>query len=223
MCSRLSLSCRHATRIPLPTLYSTFRSKCFVGKQSLEWENLLYGILHDQISMCVCVCDICLTEMFAHCFRVASFSEANKMPVESLAKIFGPTLVGHASAKPDPSVQWSDVEKQPKACALILSFPSYHYTLSRSLSHPPPPSLQVVLRLLKISPDYWRQYLSPMENPEPMTSPNIGSAQSSPGFTSPATPEQRPGTCCTDSVHVHCIYIIMYTCIYYMHVYIQYM
>ena len=46
--------------------------------------------------------------------RVASFSEANKMPLESLAKIFGPTLVGHASAKPDPSVQWKDAEKQPK-------------------------------------------------------------------------------------------------------------
>ena len=36
------------------------------------------------------------------------------MPLESLAKIFGPTLVGHASAKPDPSVQWKDAEKLPK-------------------------------------------------------------------------------------------------------------
>ena len=54
-----------------------------------------------------------------HCMlcRVGSFSEANKMPLESLAKIFGPTLVGHASAKPDPSVQWKDAEKQPKVCA----------------------------------------------------------------------------------------------------------
>ena len=36
------------------------------------------------------------------------------MPLESLAKIFGPTIVGHASVKPDPSVQWKDAEKQPK-------------------------------------------------------------------------------------------------------------
>ena len=36
------------------------------------------------------------------------------MPLESLAKIFGPTLVGHATAKPDPSVQWKDADKQPK-------------------------------------------------------------------------------------------------------------
>ena len=45
---------------------------------------------------------------------MASFSDANKMPMESLAKVFGPTLVGHASTKPDPSVQWKDAEKQPK-------------------------------------------------------------------------------------------------------------
>ena len=41
------------------------------------------------------------------------------MPMESLAKIIGPTLVGHASAKPDPSVQWKDAEKQPKVCTCI--------------------------------------------------------------------------------------------------------
>ena len=61
--------------------------------------------------------------------------------------------------------------------------------------------LVCVLRLLNISPDYWRQYLSPMENPEPVTSPNVGSAHSSPGFNSPSTPEQRPGQA---SVEVSC-------------------
>ena len=44
------------------------------------------------------------------------------MPLESLAKIFGPTLVGHASAKPDPSVQWKDAEKQPKVCIYMYMF-----------------------------------------------------------------------------------------------------
>ena len=47
---------------------------------------------------------------------MAALSEANKMPLESLAKIFGPTLVGHATSRPDPSVQWKDAEKQPKVC-----------------------------------------------------------------------------------------------------------
>ena len=47
----------------------------------------------------------------SHLSRVASFSDANKMPRESLAKIFGPTIVGHGSSRPDPSVQWKDAEK----------------------------------------------------------------------------------------------------------------
>ena len=64
--------------------------------------------------------------------RVASFSEANKMPLESLAKIFGPTLVGHASAKPDPSVQWKDAEKQPKVCIIIQNAAVYCALLNSS-------------------------------------------------------------------------------------------
>jgi hypothetical protein len=45
-----------------------------------------------------------------------------------------------------------------------------------------------------------------MENPEPISSPNIGSAQTSPApaFTSPSTPEQRPGT-------VHCTLHLLHT------------
>ena len=83
----------------------------------------------------------------------------------SLAKVFGPTIVGHAVPNPEPSVIWKDTQLQPK----------------------------VMERLLGITGDYWRQYLSPMDNPEPPTSPTP-SVQSSPGMMmSPATPEMRPG------------------------------
>lgn len=46
--------------------------------------------------------------------RVASYSDANKMPAASLAKVFGPTIVGHGCANPEPSVMWQDTQKQPK-------------------------------------------------------------------------------------------------------------
>ena len=52
--------------------------------------------------------------MFSFFLRVASYSDANKMPVASLAKVFGPTIVGHGSANPEPSVMWQDTQKQPK-------------------------------------------------------------------------------------------------------------
>jgi len=45
-------------------------------------------------------------------------------------------------------------------------------------------------RLLGISCDYWRQYLSPVDNPEPQSS--TPSSPSSPGAGSPTTPELRP-------------------------------
>ena len=54
---------------------------------------------------------------------------------------------------------------------------------------------QVMEKLLGISGDYWRQYLSPMEHPDPTVSPtpSVQSVQSSPALLSPATPELRPG------------------------------
>ena len=106
-----------------------------------------------------------LAFMILHLQRVAAHSEANKMPLASLAKVFGPTIVGHASPNPESAKIWQDTAKQPK----------------------------VMQRLLGISADYWRQYLSPADNPEPPVSPSP-SVQSSPGaLNSPATPELRPG------------------------------
>ena len=36
------------------------------------------------------------------------------MPAASLAKLFGPTIVGHGCANPEPSIMWQDTQKQPK-------------------------------------------------------------------------------------------------------------
>ncbi|KAL5497620.1 hypothetical protein EMCRGX_G014128 [Ephydatia muelleri] len=103
-----------------------------------------------------------LAFIILHLQKVASYSESNKMPTASLAKVFGPTIVGHACANPEPSDMWKDTQLQPK----------------------------VVQRLMGISGDYWKQYLSPVDNPDPQSP--APSVQSSPGMASPSTPEQRP-------------------------------
>ena len=36
------------------------------------------------------------------------------MSGESLAKVFGPTIVGHASPDPEPATIWHDTQRQPK-------------------------------------------------------------------------------------------------------------
>ena len=86
------------------------------------------------------------------------------MPLPNLANIFGPTVVGHASHNPRDDMILEDVRKQPK----------------------------VMLKLLGIPGDYWRQYMSETDNPEPPVSPTP-STSNSPSFKSPATPELRPG------------------------------
>ena len=75
---------------------------------------------------------------FPYLSRVASFSDANKMPRESLAKIFGPTIVGHGSSRPDPSVQWKDAEKQPKV----------HYMYMHIIQHGTPYKYKYIVQVM---------------------------------------------------------------------------
>ena len=108
-----------------------------------------------------------LAFLILHLQRVASYSAANKMPIPNLVTVFAPTIVGHGSVKPSNNDLLRDTKHQTK----------------------------VMDKLLGISSDYWRQYLSPMENPNPNVSPtpSVQSIQSSPALLSPATPELRPG------------------------------
>ena len=64
-----------------------------------------------------------------------------------------------------------------------------------------PPSPQVLQRLMGISGDYWRQYLSSVDNPDPQSP--APSAHSSPGMGSPSTPEQRPSKHRGGVYHLH--------------------
>ena len=103
-----------------------------------------------------------LAFLILHVQRVASRCDSNKMPLSSMAKIFGPAIVGHASANPKDDVILADTKKQPV----------------------------VMMKLLGISSDYWKQYMSECENPVTSPTPSV---RSSPGMRSPATPELRPG------------------------------
>ena len=50
-----------------------------------------------------------LYDHFFH-FRVNVYSDANKMPIESLARVFGPTIVGSSSTNPANVMR--DIHKQ---------------------------------------------------------------------------------------------------------------
>ena len=55
-----------------------------------------------------------LAFLILHLQKVAAHCDANKMPLLSLAKVFGPTVVGHGSANPSPSVMWADSQRHAK-------------------------------------------------------------------------------------------------------------
>ena len=48
------------------------------------------------------------------------------MPIPSLAKVFGPTIVGHSSPNPDPATIWKETSLQPKVCGLVITLQHTH-------------------------------------------------------------------------------------------------
>ncbi|NXT48629.1 RGAP1 protein, partial [Pluvianellus socialis] len=106
-----------------------------------------------------------LAFLMLHLLKVSRSPDC-KMDVLNLSRVFGPTLVGHASANPTPLAIMEDTPRQSKVrqsprCGLC---PGHCW-------HPHPPSLpaQVVARLLSLPPDFWRSFLvTEQENLAPM-------------------------------------------------------
>ncbi|XP_077340433.1 rac GTPase-activating protein 1 isoform X2 [Lithobates pipiens] len=78
-----------------------------------------------------------LAFLMTHLQRVAESPDC-KMDVTNLARVFGPTLVGHAVPDPDHMTLLQDTKRQPK----------------------------VVERLMSLSPDFWNQFMM-VENMDP--------------------------------------------------------
>lgn len=107
-----------------------------------------------------------LAFLVLHLKKVASHHQGNMMSGESLAKVFGPTIVGHASPDPEPATIWHDTQRQPK----------------------------IVQRIMAISNEYWEEYVNPSDQFALIASPDVLSVKSPGGSSvgSPATPEYRP-------------------------------
>lgn len=56
------------------------------------------------------MCTLNILCSFDGLFRIIERSEMNKMPVDSIARVFGPTIIGSTSS--DPKVAIKDIEKQ---------------------------------------------------------------------------------------------------------------
>ncbi|KAF2896541.1 hypothetical protein ILUMI_09632 [Ignelater luminosus] len=67
-----------------------------------------------------------LAYMIMHLKRVAS-SPNCKMPVENLARVFGPTIVGYSSSNPNPSALFTETEKQRMVMENLINLPNDYW------------------------------------------------------------------------------------------------
>ncbi|XP_054636666.1 rac GTPase-activating protein 1 [Dunckerocampus dactyliophorus] len=67
-----------------------------------------------------------LAFLVLHLQRVAE-SLDTKMNVANLARVFGPTIVGHAVANPEPMTILQDTKRQPKVVARLLNLPATYW------------------------------------------------------------------------------------------------
>nr|XP_054767647.1 rac GTPase-activating protein 1-like isoform X2 [Lytechinus pictus] len=61
--------------------------------------------------------------IITHLQRVSESPEC-KMPVSNLAKVFGPTIIGHGCPDPDPMLMLSDTRIQPLVVERLMSLPA---------------------------------------------------------------------------------------------------
>ncbi|TWW61686.1 rac GTPase-activating protein 1-like [Takifugu flavidus] len=82
-----------------------------------------------------------------------------KMDVRNLARVFGPTLVGHAVPDPDPMTILNDTSRQPKVIERLLSIPSKYWD---QFAYPDNISMDNVPQ----TPDQKVSILGPLTTPE---------------------------------------------------------
>ncbi|XP_042561008.1 rac GTPase-activating protein 1, partial [Clupea harengus] len=68
-----------------------------------------------------------LAFLLIHLQRVSQSSDT-RMNVTNLARVFGPTIVGHAVADPDPMTILQDTKRQPKVVERLLALPTEYWS-----------------------------------------------------------------------------------------------
>lgn len=116
----------------------TFRlNRAFMEAAEIPDEDNSIALMYQTISDLPQANRDTLAFLALHLQRVAH-SQDTKMDISNLARVFGPTIVGHAVPNPEPMTILQDTKRQPK----------------------------VVERLLALPVDYWRQFVM-VENEQP--------------------------------------------------------
>lgn len=112
----------------LPEPLLTFRlNKVFMDAAEIEDDGNSLALLYQAISELPPPNRDTLACLMIH-LRKVSQSLDTKMDVSNLARVFGPTLVGHAVPDPDPMTILHDTSRQPRIVERLLSIPESYWS-----------------------------------------------------------------------------------------------
>ncbi|KAM9860118.1 rac GTPase-activating protein 1-like [Aulostomus maculatus] len=117
----------------LPEPLLTFQlNKAFMEAAEIQDDGNSLAMLYQTISELPQPNRDTLACLMIHLKRVSE-SVATKMDVTNLARVFGPTLVGHAAPDPDPMTILHDTSRQPRVIERMLTIPASYW---RQYAHP---------------------------------------------------------------------------------------
>lgn len=124
----------------LPEPLLTFHlNKTFMEAAEIQDEGNSLAMLYHTISELPQPNRDSLACLMIHLQKVSQCVD-NKMDVNNLARVFGPTLVGHAVPDPDPMTILNDTSRQPRIIERLLSIPASYWS---QYAHPEITAMEV--------------------------------------------------------------------------------
>uniref|UniRef100_A0A674EFR9 Rac GTPase-activating protein 1 n=1 Tax=Salmo trutta TaxID=8032 RepID=A0A674EFR9_SALTR len=107
-----------------------------------------------------------LAYLSIHLQRVAQCVLDTKMDITNLARVFGPTLVGHAIPDPDPMTILQDTSRQPRVMECLLDLPYEYWSQFTVEQHTHPDNVVKDDANCYNTPDHKVSMLGPVTTPE---------------------------------------------------------
>uniref|UniRef100_H3D4Q4 Rac GTPase-activating protein 1 n=1 Tax=Tetraodon nigroviridis TaxID=99883 RepID=H3D4Q4_TETNG len=131
-----------------------------------------------------------LAYLITHLQKVADSTET-RMDAGNLARVFGPTIVGHSVPNPDPMTILQDTKRQPKVVERLLSLPADYWSQFVNVGNEPPHQNQLIIENANCysTPDrHMMSMLGPLTTPEHQLSKTPSSSSLSQRVKSTLTP-----------------------------------
>uniref|UniRef100_A0AAY5KFG5 Rac GTPase-activating protein 1 n=1 Tax=Esox lucius TaxID=8010 RepID=A0AAY5KFG5_ESOLU len=145
----------------------TFRlNRTFMEAAELADEDNSIALMYQTISDLPQANRDTLAFLTIHLQRVAQ-SLDTKMDITNLARVFGPTIVGHAVPDPEPMTILQDTKRQPKVIERLLGLPLEYWSQFMMVDHDQPhPDHMIIENANCYTPDQKVSILGPLTTPE---------------------------------------------------------